>query len=109
MTTPRTDKVEELAAENHRLRIALHEAINRPKGIVPHEAEEFYDQDFYSNNSEAASPPSKLRKLTREQRRELAKEGAKMTGLLYHQNPEELLPYLFDLHEEDLDFNQSAQ
>ena len=39
---------EELAAENHRLRIALHEAINRPKGIVPHEAEEFYDQDFYS-------------------------------------------------------------
>ena len=46
------------------------------------------------------SPPSKLRKLTREQRRELAKEGAKMTGLLYHQNPEELLPYLFDIHEE---------
>ena len=46
MTTPRTDKVEELAAENHRLRIALHEAINRPKGIVPHEAE-----DFYSNNT----------------------------------------------------------
>jgi hypothetical protein len=42
---------EELATENHRLRIALHEAINRPKGIVPHEAEEFYDQDFYSNNS----------------------------------------------------------
>jgi len=39
---------EELAAENHQLRIALHEAINRPKGIVPHEAEEFYDQDFYS-------------------------------------------------------------
>ena len=39
---------EELATENHRLRIALHESINRPKGIVPHEAEEFYDQDFYS-------------------------------------------------------------
>ena len=38
---------EELATENNRLRIALHEAINRPKGIVPHEAEEFYDQDFY--------------------------------------------------------------
>ena len=41
----------ELAAEKHRLLIALHEAINRPKGIVPHEAEEFYEQDFYSNNS----------------------------------------------------------
>jgi hypothetical protein len=41
----------ELATEKHRLLIALHEAINRPKGIVPHEAEEFYDQDFYSNNS----------------------------------------------------------
>ncbi len=40
----------ELATEKHRLLIALHEAINRPKGIVPHEAEEFYDQDFYSNN-----------------------------------------------------------
>ena len=38
----------ELAAEKHRLLIALHEAINRPKGIVPHEAEEFYEQDFYS-------------------------------------------------------------
>ena len=42
---------EELAAENHQLRIALHEAINRPKGIVPHEAEEFYDQDFYSTTT----------------------------------------------------------
>ena len=41
----------ELATEKHRLLIALHEAINRPKGIVPHEAEEFYDQDFYSTNS----------------------------------------------------------
>ena len=39
------------ATENHRLRIALHEAINRPKGIVPHEAEEFYDQDFYSTTT----------------------------------------------------------
>ena len=38
----------ELATENHRLRIALHEAINRRRGIVPHEAEEFYEQDFYS-------------------------------------------------------------
>jgi hypothetical protein len=34
-----------------KLRIALHEAINRPKGIVPHEAEEFYDQDFYSTTA----------------------------------------------------------
>ena len=42
---------EELATENHRLRIALHESINRPKGIVPHEAEEFYDQDFYSTTT----------------------------------------------------------
>ena len=42
---------EDLATENHRLRIALHEAINRPKGIVPHEAEEFYDQDFYSTTT----------------------------------------------------------
>jgi len=41
----------ELATENHRLRIALHEAINRPKGIVPHEADEFYDQDFYSTTT----------------------------------------------------------
>ena len=41
----------ELATEKHRLRIALHEAINRPKGIVPHEAEEFYDQDFYSTTT----------------------------------------------------------
>ena len=49
MKVSRTDKeLAELAAENHRLRIALHEAINRPKGIVPHEAEEFYEQDFYS-------------------------------------------------------------
>ena len=37
----------ELATEKHRLRIALHEAINRPKGIVPSEAEEFYEQNFY--------------------------------------------------------------
>ena len=44
---------EELAAENHRLLIALHEAINRPKGIVPHEAEEFYDQDFYYHHNQA--------------------------------------------------------
>ena len=52
MLTKAIDKMEEeLATENHRLRIALHEAINRPKGIVPHEAEEFYDQDFYSNNT----------------------------------------------------------
>ena len=29
----------ELATEKHRQRTALHEAINRPKGIVPHEAE----------------------------------------------------------------------
>ncbi len=41
----------ELATKNHQLRIALHEAINRPKGIVPHEAEEFYDQDFYSTTT----------------------------------------------------------
>jgi hypothetical protein len=51
----RIERLEEfnsgLGDESHRLRIALHEAINRPKGIVPHEAEEFYDQDFYSNNS----------------------------------------------------------
>ena len=45
------EKDAELATEKHRLLIALHEAINRPKGIVPHEAEEFYEQDFYSNNS----------------------------------------------------------
>ena len=52
MEVSRTDKeLAELAAEKHRLIIALHEAINRPKGVVPHEAEEFYDQDFYSNNS----------------------------------------------------------
>ena len=44
---------EELATENHRLRIALHEAINRPKGIVPHEAKEFYGQDFYSNKTKS--------------------------------------------------------
>tara|TARA_R110002074_G_scaffold389138_1_gene572294 strand:- start:261 stop:515 length:255 start_codon:yes stop_codon:yes gene_type:complete len=82
MTTPRTDKeftralslkswhegaeyeawdwarkleleLSELATEKHRQRTALHEAINRPKGIVPHEAEEFYDQDFYSNNTKS--------------------------------------------------------
>ena len=41
----------ELATEKHRLLIALHEAINRPKGIVPHEAEEFYEQDFYSTTT----------------------------------------------------------
>ena len=45
------EELVELATENHRLRIALHEAINRPKGIVPHEAEEFYDQDFYSTTT----------------------------------------------------------
>jgi hypothetical protein len=32
-------ELSELATENHRLRIALHEAINRPKGVVPNEAE----------------------------------------------------------------------
>jgi len=26
---------------------ALHDAINRPKGVVPDSATEFYDQDFY--------------------------------------------------------------
>ena len=41
-------ELSELAKEKHRQRTALHEAINRPKGIVPHEAEEFYEQDFYS-------------------------------------------------------------
>ena len=41
----------ELAKENHRIRIALHEAINRPKGVVPNEAEEFYEQDFYSTTT----------------------------------------------------------
>ena len=44
-------ELSELAKENHRLRIALHESINSPKGIVPHEAEEFYDQDFYSTTT----------------------------------------------------------
>ena len=43
--------MEELATEKHRLIIALHEAINRPMGVVPHEAEEFYNQNYYSNNS----------------------------------------------------------
>ena len=46
------------------------------------------------------SPPSKLRKLTREQRRELAKAGTTMTASTYHKNPKEVLPDLVDLHEE---------
>ena len=32
-------------AENIRLRIALHDAINRPMGVVPDSAVEFYEQD----------------------------------------------------------------
>ena len=41
----------ELATEKNQLLIALHEAINRPKGVVPNEAEEFYEQDFYSTTT----------------------------------------------------------
>jgi len=30
-------------------RIALHDAIIRPKGVVPESAEELYDQNYYDN------------------------------------------------------------
>lgn len=37
--------IQESERENARLRIALHDAINRPMGVVPDSAVEFYDQD----------------------------------------------------------------
>ena len=33
----------EIESENERLRTALHDAINRPKGVVPDSAVEFYE------------------------------------------------------------------
>ena len=37
--------IRKMGAENARIRIALHDAINRPMGVVPDSAVEFYDQD----------------------------------------------------------------
>lgn len=37
--------IQESERENARIRIALHDAINRPMGVVPDSAVEFYDQD----------------------------------------------------------------
>jgi len=37
-------RIDELEAENERLRIALHDAIRRPMGVTPDTALEFYDQ-----------------------------------------------------------------
>ena len=36
------EEITRLSAENTRLRTALHDAINRPMGVVPDSAEEFY-------------------------------------------------------------------
>jgi hypothetical protein len=39
-------------SENYKqLLIALHDAINRPKGVVPSSADEFYCQDYYKNKT----------------------------------------------------------
>jgi hypothetical protein len=38
----RADRITALEAENKRLRVALHAAINAPKGVVPACADEFY-------------------------------------------------------------------
>ena len=37
------DLLAEVQAENMHLRLALHDAINRPKGVVPASAERFYN------------------------------------------------------------------
>lgn len=37
--------IQETERENARLRTALHDAINRPMGVVPDSAVEFYEQD----------------------------------------------------------------
>ena len=39
------ETISQLMQENARLRTALHDAINRPMGVVPDSAVEFYDQD----------------------------------------------------------------
>lgn len=51
------DIADELAALNDdclRLYRALHEAINLPKGIVPDEADGFYDPSYYAKRKEGA-------------------------------------------------------
>jgi len=41
-------RIKELEKENFKLRNALHDAINRPKGVVPDSACEFYEPEkFY--------------------------------------------------------------
>jgi hypothetical protein len=39
------EEVERLRAENDRLKTALHDAINRPMGVVPESAEPFYEAE----------------------------------------------------------------
>lgn len=38
-------RLERLRAENEALKVALHDAINRPMGVVPESAEQFYDAE----------------------------------------------------------------
>jgi hypothetical protein len=40
-----------LVDDLRKMKIALHEAIKRPMGVVPHVAEEFYDQNYYDTLS----------------------------------------------------------
>jgi hypothetical protein len=58
-----TKYYEEVAAENERLRVALHEAITRPMGVVPDAALEFYDPKHLSfglTGAEGSRRPPRL-------------------------------------------------
>jgi hypothetical protein len=41
------DRYKKVKEECERLKIALHDAIKKPMGVVPESAEEFYDADFW--------------------------------------------------------------
>ena len=41
------EEMDALIQELKKMRQALHDAINRPMGIVPESAERFYDQSYY--------------------------------------------------------------
>ncbi len=48
-------RVRDAAAENARLRIALHDAVRRPLGVTPDSAAEFYDPRM-ADEAEARRP-----------------------------------------------------
>jgi len=52
------DKIDRDAATIKALKVALHDAINRPKGVVPESAEPFYDPVRYPVANSEPDPKS---------------------------------------------------